>query len=82
MFQDNANLVLKVGLNRDLQTVRDTFAVFPHVVDEQTAEWGHAVAHWETQIGHTAVHLSLGGGACNTRKSHNKQGCRVFISTI
>ncbi len=34
MFQDNANLVLKVGLDGDLQTVCDAFAIFPHVVDQ------------------------------------------------
>ena len=48
MFQDNANLVLKVGLDRDLQTVGDALAVLPHIVDEQTAEGCHAVANRET----------------------------------
>lgn len=47
MFQDHANLVLKVRLDGDLQTVRDAFAIFPHVVDQQAAEGCHAVAHWE-----------------------------------
>ena len=47
MSHYNANLVLKVRLDGDLQTVCDTFAVFPHVVDQQTAEWCHAVANGE-----------------------------------
>lgn len=82
MFQCNANLVLKVGLDGDLQTVRDTFAVLPHVVDQQAAERCHAVANRETQIRHTAVHLGLRGGACNTWQSNRKGGDAVFMKTM
>lgn len=42
------NLVLKLGLDRDLQTVCDTLTVFPHIVDQQTAEWCHAVTNRKT----------------------------------
>lgn len=41
------NLVLKLRLNRDLQTVCDALAVFPHIVDQQTAEGCHAVTNGE-----------------------------------
>lgn len=47
IIQDNANLVLKVGLDRDLQTVCDAFAIFPHIVNQQMAEGCHAMADWE-----------------------------------
>lgn len=66
MFQNHANLVLEVRLDRDLHAVRDTFAIFPHVVNQQVAKRCHAVADRETQVGHAAVRLSLGGWACNT----------------
>lgn len=42
------NLILKVRLYRDLKTVCDTLAIFPHVVDQQTAEGYHAVTNRET----------------------------------
>lgn len=47
-FSHHANLVLKVGLDRDLQTVGDTLAVLPHVIDKETAKGCHAVTDGET----------------------------------
>lgn len=63
-FWKSANLVLEVGLDGDLHAVRDAFAVFPHVVDQQVAERSHAVADWEVEVGDATVHLYLGGRAC------------------
>lgn len=81
MFKDGADLVLEVGLDGDLQTVRDALAVFPHVVNQQMAEGCHTVADWEAEIRHTAVHLSLGGRPCNPRRMV-KGGGTVFMKTI
>lgn len=47
MFEESANLVFKVGLDGDLHAVCDTFAVFPHVVNQQVAQRCHVVANWE-----------------------------------
>lgn len=42
------NLILKLGLDGDLQAVCDALTVFPHVVDQQAAERCHAVADRKT----------------------------------
>lgn len=70
---DKTNLVLKVRLDRDLHAVRDAFAIFPHVVNQQVAKWCHAMANRKTQVRHAAVHLGLGGRACNTHTHTESQ---------
>lgn len=36
-FWNTTNLVLEGGLDWDLHAVRDTFTIFPHVVNQQVA---------------------------------------------
>lgn len=53
------DLVLKLWLDGKLLTVCDTFAIFPHIVDQQTAGGRHGVTDRETQIRHADVHFVL-----------------------
>lgn len=51
-------------MDGDLHAVRDAFAVFPDVVDQQVAERSHAVTDGEVEVGDATVRLHLGGRAC------------------
>lgn len=68
----STDLVLKFRLNRNLQTVCYTLAIFSDVVHQQTAEGRHDVTNRKTKIRHTRVHLSLRQRSCNTWQSERK----------
>lgn len=58
------DLVLKAGLNRDLQAVRHPLAILPHVVHQQPAKGGHGVGDRKPQHGDTDVRFALQGRRC------------------